>query len=384
MLNFSRALKLGFIGGGLSSAIGQTHYSACRLDGHWELVSGAFSRNDKTNIETAQAWNIAASRTYIDWREFIQIEKSLVDAVVVLTPTPEHDEILCTLFSENIPVICEKSLVSSLEQLYKVKKAFKPEIHFLAVTYNYSGYPMIRELQEKIQNGELGEIQQVHLEMPQEGFVRPPDIAGKSAAPQNWRLQDGIIPTICLDLGVHLHHLMSFLLQEEPNQVLAEFEHYSSYDNVIDNVQMLLRFKTSKTASFWITKTAIGSRNGLRVRIYGTKGSAEWLQSLPEELSFSNIDGIHFRIDRGSKVGVSSLGRYNRMKVGHPSGFIEAFANLYQDFAEALIEWKQTGKHTNPYVFGLDHAEKGLNLFHFARHSDNEKKWVSTLEELNL
>ncbi|MFA5984404.1 MAG: Gfo/Idh/MocA family oxidoreductase [Methylococcaceae bacterium] len=377
MVNKTEAFKLGFIGGGLASAIGQTHYSASRLDGNWDVVSGAFSRNVETNLATAAEWRIDPKRTYIDWRVFIEQEKNLLDAVVVLTPTPDHEEVLCALLQENIPVICEKAFVSSLKQLDRVKHVYNPDKHFLAVTYNYSGYPMVRELQDKIKAGELGNIQQIHLEMPQEGFVRPPDIAGKAAGPQSWRLQDGIIPTICLDLGVHLHHLMVFLLNEEASEVMAELDHYSSYDGVIDNVKMWLRFKTPKTASFWMTKTAIGSRNGLKLRVYGDQGSAEWVQILPEELSFSNINGIHTKIDRGSKTGVSSLGRYNRMKVGHPAGFIEAFANLYQDFFDALTEWKATGKHTNPYVFGLEHSANGLNLFHSARTSDQEKKWVT-------
>jgi predicted dehydrogenase len=372
--------KIGFIGGGLSSAIGQTHYSACRLDGNWELVSGAFSRNKDVNHQTAMNWHVDPGRVYDHWRDFIDAEHDRVDAVLILTPTPDHTEILCELLRRDIPIICEKALVSSLEQLEQVKKIYDPQRHFLLVTFNYSGYAMIRELQEKIHKGELGRIQQLQFEMPQEGFVRPPDIAGKSAGPQGWRLRDEIIPTICLDLGVHLHHLMVFMIQEEPNELMAEFDHYSSYDSVIDNVKMWMKFKSGISASFWMSKTAIGCRNGLKIRVFGDKGSAEWVQTNPEELSFSNLNGIHTKIDRGSKYGVSSEGRYNRMKVGHPSGFIEAFANIYQDFSDALTEWKQFGKIENPFVYGLDHAEAGLRLFHQARQSHQNRQWV----EMNI
>ena len=371
------ALKLGFIGGGLSSAIGKTHYSACRLDGYWEVVSGAFSRHPDVNQATAKAWHIDPERVYDSWRTMLTLEKERVDAIVLLTPTPNHAEILCELFRQNIPVICEKAMVSSLAQLTEVQKVYDPNKHFLAVTYNYSAYPLVRELQEKIKNNELGTIQQIHLEMPQEGFIRPPDIAGKSSPPQSWRLKDDIIPTICLDLGVHLHHLMVFLLAEEPDRVMAEFNHYSPYEGIIDNVSLWLRFASGKSASFWMTKTTIGSRNGLKLRVYGDKGSAEWVQVLPEELSFSNINGIHTKIDRGSKAGISSQGRYNRMKVGHPSGFIEAFANLYQDFAEALLQWRETGKVSNSFVYGFDHAAKGLTLFHQARTAHQRGHWVN-------
>lgn len=371
-----KPFRIAFIGGGLSSAIGQTHYGASRLDGHWKVVAGAFSRNHQTNIETSQAWNVAPKHTYESWQSMVKSEKDNLDAVVLLTPTPDHEEILYQLFKYEIPIICEKALVSSLKQLKRIKQNYDPRKNFLLVSYNYSGYPMVRELQEKIQKGDLGTIQQIHIEMPQEGFVRPPDIAGKAAEPQSWRLKDDIIPTICLDLGVHLHHLMVFLLNEEPNAVMAEFDHYSSYNGLVDNIKMWLKFESGKSASFWMSKTAIGSRNGLKIRIYGDKGSAEWIQGQPEELSFSSINGIHTKIDRGSKGGVSSQGRYNRMKVGHPSGFIEAFANLYHDFAEALVEWKKTQQISNPYVYGLKHSENGLNLFHYARESSIKNKWV--------
>lgn len=378
MINIpSQPLKLGFIGGGLSSAIGQTHYSASRLDGYWELVAGAFSRHADVNQATARAWHVDPERVYDNWQTMLAAEKELLDAVVLLTPTPDHADILCELFRQEIPVICEKAMVSSLAQLAAVKQAYDPARHFLAVTYNYSGYPLVRELREKIRNGELGNIQQIHLEMPQEGFVRPPDIAGKTSPPQSWRLHDDIIPTICLDLGVHLHHLMVFLLGEEPEKVMADFSHYSPYDRVVDNASLWLKFARGKTASFWMTKTAIGCRNGLKLRVYGDRGSAEWIQVLPEELSFSNINGIHTKIDRGSKAGISSQGRYNRMKVGHPAGFIEAFANLYQDFAEALIEWRSTGRVNNPFVYGFEHAAHGLNIFHQARSAYESGHWVN-------
>jgi predicted dehydrogenase len=374
-------LKLGFIGGGLSSAIGQTHFAACRLDGHWDLVCGAFSRHADINQATAETWHIDPKRLYADWRQMLDTEKELIDAIVLLTPTPNHAVILCELLRLEIPVICEKAMVSSLLQLAEVKKLYNPTKHFLAVTYNYSGYPMVRELQEKIQNGEFGNIQQIHLEMPQEGFIRPPDIAGKSSPPQSWRLADDIIPTICLDLGVHLHHLMVFLLGEEPSKVMAEFSHYSPFAGIVDNASLWLKFASGKSASFWMTKTAIGSRNGLKLLVYGDKGSAEWIQALPEELSLSNINGIRTKIDRGSKMGLSSQNRYNRMKVGHPAGFIEAFANLYQDIAEALVEWRESGTVCNQFVYGYDHAAKGLLLFHQARKSHEIGQWVDISED---
>lgn len=373
----NKRLKLGFIGGGLSSAIGQTHFSASQLDGHWELVAGAFSHNQITNIETSKAWNIDSSRVYNKWQDLIESEKNKLDAVVVLLPTPMHKDVILELFKANIPVISEKALTASKEDVFELKKFYDENKHFLAVTYNYSGYPIVRELQYLIESGDLGDIQQIHLEMPQEGFIRPPAIAGKLKPPQSWRLKDGKIPTICLDLGVHLHHLSNFLLGTEPSSVSAEFKHYSNYENIVDNVMMWLRYDNGISSSFWMSKTAIGNRNGLKIRILGDKATAEWVQVNSEELRISYIDGSHIIIDRGGKSKVCSQSRYNRMKVGHPSGFIEAFANLYGDIAESLIEWKKAGVYSNKFVYGLEHSFKGLILFDRARDSFNGNgKWV--------
>ena len=201
-------LSLGFIGGGLSSTIGQAHFAASRLDGRWQLSAGFFSRQTEMNLKTAETWNVPQDRLYESWQGFVTAERDKLDAIVVLTPTPEHIEIVNILIDEGIPIICEKPLVSSLEESDLINQTFKKSHCFLSVTFNYSGYPMVRELRERIRNGELGRVQQIHFEMPQEVFSRSSDTACKTVSPQSWRLKDGLIPTICLDLGVHLHTLL--------------------------------------------------------------------------------------------------------------------------------------------------------------------------------
>ena len=368
-------LSLGFIGGGLSSTIGQAHFAASRLDGRWQLSAGFFSRQREMNCKTAETWHIPQDRLYETWQSFVASEKDKLDAVVVLTPTPEHLEIVCALINEGVPIICEKPLVSSLEESDLINQAYQESRNFLSVTYNYSGYPMVRELRERIRNGELGRLQQIHFEMPQEVFLRSSDTAGKTVSPQSWRLKDGTIPTICLDLGVHLHHLAYFIIGKKPVRVIAEFSNYSMHPELVDNVMMWLEYEDEMKASFWMSKTALGNRNGLKLRLYGENGSVEWVQLHPEELRICYKDGTCITVDRASKTLMCSEMRYNRYKAGHPSGFIEAFANLYYDIADALIEYRNNGKHNNPYVFGIDHSVQGLELFAAARKSDNDRCW---------
>jgi len=374
-------LSLGFIGGGVSSAVGQTHFAASQLDGRWALCAGAFSRDSETNCQTGQLWNVPKDRVYDDYRDLIEREKDCLDAVVVLTPTPYHTEVVEALLNANIPVICEKTLVSDLEDLERIKKAYKPNEHFLAVTLNYSGYPMVRELRHRIEKGEFGKIIKLQMEMPQETFIREIGFNGGRITPQEWRLTDGTIPTICLDLGVHLHHLATFLTGQEPETVTGEFLSYTPYENIVDDITVGLRYASGMSGTMWFSKAALGHRNGLRIRIYGTKGSAEWYQAESEELKIGYQNGARVWVDRGALTYVSQKPRYNRMKPGHPSGFIEAFANLYVDIADAYLAWRQTAKMANPYVYGLEHSETGLKTFQAARQSfENNGKWIQVNE----
>mgnify|MGYP006404554723 CR=1 FL=1 len=378
MTNSSTQLKLAFIGGGETSAVGYVHFCASQMDNQFKVVAGAFCRNHENNIATAKTWYIEPERVYENWQTLIDCEIDNVDAFVVLTPTPEHLSILKALFNANAAVICEKSLVCGPAQVAELEEIYNPEKHFLAVTYNYSGYPMIRELQQLINKDKLGKIQKIHLEMPQEGFRRPPDIAGHTAKPQEWRLHDYEVPTIGLDLGVHLHHLSTFLLSMEPTSTSAEFTNHSSYSDLVDDIQMLLRYPDNIKGSMWMSKTAIGNRNGLKVRVFGDQGSATWFQLNPDELELAYANGRREIIDRAGECDIANQLRYNRMKPGHPTGFVEASANLYADIATELTAYKRQQKANTPLFLGLDHANKGLKLLKAAKLSyENNGHWQS-------
>ena len=359
-------LSLGFIGGGISSVVGRTHYSASRMDGIWKLEAGVFSRNQTINRETANEWGVGEDRLYTTIEEMVRAEQERLDAVVVLTPTPDHAKVICKLLKHNIPVISEKALVSTTDDLEKIKNAFDPVGSFLAVTYNYSGYPMVRELRHRIAENELGKINQIQIEMPADAFMR--------VTPQPWRLVDGEIPTILLDLGVHLHHLCYFLTGLNPLEVNADFHNYSRFDGIVDDAHIWIKYEDEMNASFWMSKTAPGNRNGLRVRLFGEKGGAEWYQMDPEHLTISDLQGHRINIDRGSET--AGIEQYARFKPGHPIGFVEAFANLYDDIAISLMDFKHGKKCSHPYVYGLDHAAQGLRLLAASNMAHQQRSWV--------
>lgn len=363
--------KLAFIGGSIHSIAGYPHFIASQMDRKFEVVAGAFSTDKEINKQTAEAWKVA--KVYDCYKELIQKEKSNIDAVVILTPTPLHTEIILALLEADIPIICEKPIVSSKDEIAIIEKALDPDKHFLVITNNYSGYPMVRELQEKIRNNELGTILHVRFKMPQESFLRPP----KSIKyPQKWRLTDAFIPMISLDLGTHLHHLSYFLLQEEPTKVMATYDKFSKYD-VIDNVNMFLKYESGIKGNIWLSKTAIGNRNGLHIEIYGSKASAIWHQEMPEQLTIAYTNGDKVMIDRGSDSQSITNPLYNRMTPGHPAGFIEGFANLYNDIAHCLDDFFQNKDSGQQYVYGFEHAKNGINLLHNASLSNKSNEWIN-------
>jgi len=180
---------------------------------------------------------------------------------------------------------------------------------------------------------------------------------------------------ISLDLGAHLHHLAYFLLQEEPIEVMATYDSFSKY-NVVDDVNMFLKYKSGIKGNMWISKTAIGNRNGLHIEVYGTKASAAWHQENSEKLEFSYATGQKTIIDRGSDIQMTPNNLYNRMTPGHPAGFIEAFANLYNDIANCLDSFNGDKPLQQKYVYGFEHAKNGIKLLHHASISNETKQWI--------
>jgi predicted dehydrogenase len=365
-------LKLAFIGGALNSAVGYTHFNASRLDGHFKVEAGCFSRDAEQNEKSAGTYGVQPERSYSDWQSLLNSEKGAIDAVVILTPTPSHGEIANAAIEAGYPVICEKALGTSSAECNQLAEKLKIHNGYLAITYNYSGYPMIRELKRIISEGRFGGLQQIHIEMPQEGFLRI------DANPQAWRRKDYAVPTVSLDLGVHVHHLIDFLSGGvRPLSLVGEHANYGQLANVVDNVYSILCYENNMRVQAWWGKTALGHRNGLRVRVFGEKASAEWFQMEPEMLRWSDNDGHHHLLDRGSSdAKVAQQPRYNRFKAGHPSGFIEAFANLYADFAEEIRGLRDQDNVKSPYVFGAEHAADGLRLMEAIGESARQKSWL--------
>lgn len=361
--------KLAFIGGGSGSIAGTPHFIASQMDRRFCVVGGVFSHDDELSKARAKEWGVESFSNVDD-----MVKTLKPDAVCVLTPTPQHINDLKTLAKYDLAIICEKPLASSVEEGLYLRELLKDK--FVAISNNYSGYAMLRELKAQLASKRFGKVLSLELEMPQESFLRPP----KSVKyPQKWRLKDGKIPMICLDLGTHLHHLAYFVLGIEPSQVMAKFASLSHY-GVVDDAELWLEYESGINATMSFSKTRLGNANSLAVKVFCEAGSLCWKQNSPEILKLCQADGTTTLLSRGAQVLVASHSRYARMTHGHPAGFIEAFANLYTDIAHSLEHWhKSQGLGIDifgEYVYGIDHAIAGLELFDSALTSSKLRKWV--------
>lgn len=366
-----RLLKIGFIGGGINSAVGQVHRSAVMMDGLYSIEGGVFSRNLDINRQSAIEYCFDEKRAYRSVDELLK-KNTTLDLVAVLTPSPNHLEIISMLNERDVSVICEKPLCSSLDDWSSINDIWNGNGKLFTV-YNYTGYPMVREARSIIETGTLGKVIQVIVEMPNEGMIRPPRIGGVPKPPQAWRLKDSIIPHAALDLATHAIQLSRFIVQKELAKAVGRFANHSKFDNIKDTLQIIGELTNGASFSLWISKTALGCRNGLNIRIFCEKGSLHWAQKDPEHLNISDGSGMLTQFDRSNASGEGYHPRYDRFKVGHPAGFIEAFANYYRDIFEVLTD--NHADKINPFLFGLsDSYEELIVLETLVRKGRYERK----------
>lgn len=369
-----RPLRLGMIGGGLNSAVGKAHRSALEMDGNWTLVSGAFSRDKNINVATGLEFGVERNRIYDTAEAMIEGEGENIDCVLVLSPTPYHAEHVTRAIEAGLSVICEKALATTSSECDNIKSLANLHKRNVFVTYNYSAYPMVRAIATAIRRGRVGDVLSIDVRMPQEGFLRR-DPEGNPPSPQEWRKVDQYLPTVSLDLGVHVVHLAHFLTTLLPVRVACIEGNQGLVPQVIDYVSAIGVAKNGAAMNISFGKVMLGQRNGLEIAIYGTNGSYRWLQSDPERAIYSDESGRISMEDR-STMPLHEDGRRNleRFKVGHPSGFVESIANLYVDFAESFM--KTLGSHES-YVYGAAISADILRALEAMHVASLTNSWVT-------
>lgn len=370
----NKKMKIGLLGGSVNSAVGRAHVAALRLNGRYDLVAGFMSRDEILNNKSADEYGLNEDKRFQSLEQMIKCAKDEDLTILICTPTDQHSSQVSRFLEEGVNVICEKALSDSVASLYEMKNIQESSNAHLSVIYNYTSFPAIRLLRQIIEENKFGKLIKINAYMPQEGFIKR-SINKNPIIPQQWRLKDGEIPTISLDLGVHLHSLVKFLTAESAISLVGIESSNGNFHGVIDDVRCTAIYTNALEVNYWYSKIALGHRNGLKIEIFGSEASAIWEQISPEKIIFTNSIGEKTIIDRGSPNNL--LGndeKYNYFKAGHPTGFIEALSNYYIDIHEV-----RTGKIDNENgrnIYGLTEALEGLEFLSAIHESSRNRSWL--------
>ena len=373
----TKKLNLGVVGGGSKSWIGHVHRIAARYDDQYEIVAGVFSRNVKSSIKFGRKIGISKDRCYSNYKQMAAMEAKRSDGinvVAIMTPPSSHQIIAETFIDKNIHIISDKPFAGNLEQAKKLYKKIKSNKKIkYALTHNYSAYPMVREAKVLIEKGKLGKVEYINVEYVQDW------LGGKSITSKNakknlkWKLDNKIVGTSAVlnEIGTHAYHLAYYISGLKGKTIFADIKQISKKIKMDDNAQVMINFTNGAKGMFWTSVMAKGGVYGLRIRIFGSKGSIEWVQNDPGYLKLNPAKGAVKLLERGFHNAELSK-KFSRIKFGHPEGYLDAFANIYREFAASL---KSNNKQRNFFP----NEDEGLETAKFieaCKISSRKKRWV--------
>ena len=349
---FEPRIKLGMVGGGSGAFIGAVHRIAARIDDKYELVAGALSSTPEKARQSGAELGLDPSRTYDDFKSMAIREAKLkngIEAVAIVTPNHMHYPAAKEFLRRGIHVICDKPLTSNLADAKKLLKIAEESDALFVLTHNYTGYPMVRQARAMIASGELGEIRLVQAEYPQDWLAEPIEQTGQKQAA--WRTdpkQSGAGGSTG-DIGTHAYNLACFVTGLELDELAADVHTFVKGRQLDDNAHVMMRFKGGAKGMLWCSQVATGHENGLKLRVYGTKGGIEWVQADPNYLWFTELGKTRQLITRNGAGSGPDAGRVSRIPSGHPEGYLEGFATIYTEAAKAIIA-KRNGKKVDKDV----------------------------------
>jgi predicted dehydrogenase len=374
-------IRLGMVGGGQGAFIGAVHRIAARLDDRYTLLAGALSSDPERALASARELGLDPRRSYPDYKSMASRERRLkdgIEAVSIVTPNHMHFPVARTFLQAGIHVICDKPLVHRGREARQLQKLAADKDLLFAVTYNYTGYPMVRQAREMVAAGELGDIRVVQVEYPQDWLTEKLEDTGQKQAA--WRTDPARSGAGgCVgDIGTHAYHLASFVTGLELEELCADLSRFVDGRQLDDNVQILLRFKGGARGMLWASQVAPGNENALRLRVYGSRGGLEWRQEDPNYLDHTPFGEPPRRITRGGSGSREVAGRLTRIPPGHPEGYLEGFANLYSEVASA-IQARREGRDAAAEVLfpTVDDGARGVAFIEAAvRSSERGARWV--------
>jgi len=337
----NRKVRVGMVGGGPGAGIAETHRIAMRLDDRYTIVAGVFSRDLEKSRIAGKKLHIAEDRVYPDYGAMAEAESARkdnrIDAVVIVTDTASHYEIAKKFLEVGINVICDKPLCLKLAEAKELTALVEENGLIFCLTHNYSGYAMVRHAARMVRNGDIGQVKVVQAEHASGWAAK---LLEKEGHPRvAWRTDPNVLgdASVLYDLGTHAHQLSRFVTGLEVTELAAEMNQIVEGRAIKDNANLLLRFSNGARGTLWASMAAAGSEHGLRIRVYGDRGSLEWRHEDPHHLRYCPVDGAPQVLAQGAGWLSSDAQRWTRVGLGHPEGFFEAFANLYTEVADALL-----------------------------------------------
>jgi predicted dehydrogenase len=345
---FGRRLRLGLVGGGRDSVIGRTHLVAMRVDGYYDLVAGVLSVDPAIARESARAELIAGDRVYGDFAEMAAREAARpdgIEVVAIATPPQLHFPVAKAFLERGIDVICEKPMTRDLGEARELARLVEANGRLFCLTHCYTGYPMVRQARAMARAGELGQIRLVEAELA----AGDPGVSSEPEDPdkRHWRFRAASMGkgAILGEVASHAHHIVAYVTGLDVTAVSAELTTFVPRREVYDNSYVTARFDNGARGRIWGSYVAAGNDHGLWFRVYGERGGLTWVQEDPEVLWFKPIGKPAVRLARGyDDLSADSLAA-TRFRPGHPEGYALAFANLYSDFAQAVIARKLGAPH---------------------------------------
>ena len=332
---------MGMVGGGGDASIGATHQMAAGLDRKIEFVAGVFSSNPEKSRQVGENLGLSSSRVYDDYHAMATAEAKLpvgerIDFATIVTPNHLHFPVAKTFLEAGFNVVCDKPITLNLGEAVALGDLVKTIGKIFVLTYNYTGFPMVKEARKIVRDGELGRILKVITEYPQGWVTNPLEAHGQDlGAWRNDPERAGAAGSLG-DLGTHAEHLARYITGLEIEELCADFSTFGAGQRLEDDANLLVHYKGGARGILHSSKISAGDENHLNIRVYGSLASLEWNQEHPNELIVKYPDAPRKTLRRGNPYVSETGRRFTRLIRGQSEGYIEAFANIYLEAARAI------------------------------------------------
>ena len=375
-----RKLRMGMVGGGPGAFIGPVHRMAAELDGKIELVAGAFSQSAEKSRLAGETYKIEPERAYPDYASMLEAERKRPDAidfVAIVTPNHLHLPVALASLAAGFPVMSDKPATATYPEAVELEQAVAKSGLPYGLTHTYAGYALVRDARAMCAGGQLGKIRKIVVEYLQGWLSKPIEASGQKQA--TWRsdpAQSGLGGCIG-DIGVHAFHLAEYVTGLKVVGLNASLLSVVAGRKLDDDCTALLRMDNEAQGVLVTSQIAAGEGNGLRLRVYGEKGSLDWRQEDPNRLRVKWLDGPEeIRHAAGGYLSEDARA-VTRLPGGHPEGYLEAFAVLYREFADVLIQWQQSRTNKIPPTLpGIEAGVRGMRFIDRALESSKRESWI--------